>query len=502
MNNIRLAPVLRTAAFLIVTATGLFAQSATSGSVVGTISDPSGAVVPAASIELVRSDTNASQTQSSNAAGHFTFSNIRPGAYKATVQMPGFRTASVANIQVEVNKGYTLDVKLELGADTQVVEVTTAASAQLQTVDAQLGNTITQDLISRLPTLQRNVTELMNLQPGVVPVGNNLQSRTTGALDDQNTVTVDGIDVTAVVTAVGTSIPTPQDSVEEFRVTVSNPNSNLARASGGQMTLVGRHGSNTMHASGYGFFQNSALNSNTWDNNTAKVAKPDISDKRYGGRWGGPLRKDKTFLFANYEARDFDQVQQVTRTVPTDTLKAGVLRFRDAAGSVNSFDLRTSRQCGVTGDQLCDPRGLGQSPSTKAQLALMPASNLNSGGDGLNTQSFLANIATPLQDRYVVGRLDHTFNEKLTFTGSYTYFRRIQVGVGDISLKDQVSAISNPQRGTLATGAFNWMIKPNLINVSRFGFVRDVGPSQATPPSTAARQIGRASCRERVSLVV
>ncbi len=487
MNNVRLARVLRTAAFLIATATGLFAQSATSGAVTGTISDPSGAVVPRASVELVSADTNASQSQSSNPSGHFTFSNVRPGSYRATVLMPGFRTASVSNIQVEVNKAYTLDVKLEVGADTQVVEVTTAATAQLQTVDAQLGNTITQDLISRLPTLQRNVTELMNLQPGVIPVGNNLQSRTTGALDDQNTVTVDGIDVTAVVTAVGTSIPTPQDSVEEFRVAVSNPNANLARASGGQMTLVGRHGSNTMHASGYGFFQNSVLNSNTWDNNAAKVAKPDINDKRYGGRWGGPLRKDKTFLFGNYEARDFDQVQQVTRTVPTDTLKAGVLRFRDAAGSVNSFDLRTSRQCGVTGDQLCDPRGLGQSPSSKAQLGLMPASNLNSGGDGLNTQSYLANIATPLQDRYVVGRLDHTFNEKLTFTGSYTYFRRIQVGAGDISLKDQVSVISNPQRGTLATGAFNWMIKPNLINVSRFGFVRDVGPSDATPPSTAAR---------------
>jgi hypothetical protein len=81
--------------------------------------------------------------------------------------------------------------------------------------------------------LSRSVTELLNLQPGVVPAGNNLQSRTSGAIDDQNTVTLDGIDITAVVTAISTSIPAPQDSVEEFRMNVSNPNSDLTRASGG-----------------------------------------------------------------------------------------------------------------------------------------------------------------------------------------------------------------------------------------------------------------------------
>src|SRR5205085_1483526 len=189
----------------------------------------------------------------------------------------------------------------------------------------------------------------------------------------QNTVTLDGIDITAVVVGLTASIPAPQDSVEEFRMNVSNPNSDLTRASGGQMTLVGRHGGNTLHGSGYGFFQNSVLNSNTWDNNAARVAKPDISDKRYGFRLSGPVIKNRTFLFGNYEARDFDQVGQATRTVPTDSLKAGILRFRDGAGNVINYDLKTSSQCGATGDQPCDPRGLGISPSSKAQLALMPA---------------------------------------------------------------------------------------------------------------------------------
>jgi hypothetical protein len=462
------------------------AQSATSGAVSGTVTDATGGVVPNATVELTNNDTNAVQVTQTNASGQYAFSGVRPGVYKLSVKSTGFRTENLQNVVVAVNKATDIDLKLEVGGDNQIVEVTGSAVAQLQTVDAQIGNSISKDMISRLPTLARNVTELMNLQPGVVPTGSNLGIRTTGAIDDQNTVTLDGVDVTAVVTASGTSVPTPQDSVEEFRVNVSNPNSDLTRASGGQMTLVGRHGSNALHGSGYGFFQNSVLNSNTWDNNAAKVAKPDISDKRYGFRLGGALKKNKTFLFGNFEARDFDQVSQVTRTVPTDTLKAGILRFRDGAGNVISYDLKTASVCGATGDQPCDPRGLGMSPSTKAQLALMPASNLNSGGDGLNTLSYLANIATPIQDRYVVSRFDHVFNESLTFNASYTYFRRIQVGSGDISLKDLTSVISTPQRGTLLTGGVTKTIRPNLINVARFGFVRDVGPNLATSPTVAA----------------
>ncbi len=465
-----------------------FSQSATSGAVSGTVTDASGAVVPQAQVELLSRETNSAQTQTANAAGQYVFSNVRPGLYKLTVRFAGFRTASFPDVTVEVNRATNLDVHLEVGGETQTVEVTGATAVLLQTADAQIGNTINKDLISRLPTLQRNVTELMNLQPGVVPVGNGLQVRSTGAIDDQNTVTLDGVDITTVVTATGTSVPTPQDSVEEFRVNVSNPNANLSRASGGQMTLVGRHGGNEFHGSGYGFFQNSVLNTNTWDANTAKVAKPDISDKRYGGRFGGPIKKDKTFFFVNYEARDFDQVQQVLRTVPTDTLKQGILRFRDLSGNVVNYDLRTSQQCGPSGDQACDPRGLGISPSSKAQLALMPASNLNSGGDGLNTLSYLANIPTPTQDRYIVGRVDHNFSEKLIFNASYTYFRRIANGSGDIAILNNApaSVISVPQRGTLLTGSLTQQLRANLINVTRFGFVRDVSPNQATAPSVAA----------------
>src|SRR5207253_2101497 len=145
------------------------------------------------------------------------------------------------------------------------------------TLFRSIGNTVTHDTLLRLPTFARSVTELIGLQPGVVPTagGTNagLQLRATGAIDDQNTVTLDGIDITQSVVATNTVVPVPADSVEEFRMNVANPNATFDRASGAQTALIGRRGTNALHGSGYSYFENDVLNANTWDNNHAGVAK-------------------------------------------------------------------------------------------------------------------------------------------------------------------------------------------------------------------------------------
>src|SRR5437868_6574966 len=210
----------------------MMAQTSTTGAVTGVVTDPSGAVVPKADVQLTNADTNASDKQVSNDAGQFIFPSLTPRNYNITVKSAGFRTASLANLLVQVNKSTNITVGLEVGAGAEVVEVTAAVGAQLQTTDSQIGNTVSTDSILRLPTLQRNATELMNIQPGVVAGGSNLTMRVSGAIDDQNLVTLDGLDITQQVVATNTAIPTPADSVEEFRVTVSTPNAALVRASG------------------------------------------------------------------------------------------------------------------------------------------------------------------------------------------------------------------------------------------------------------------------------
>ena len=318
----------------------LHAQTLTAGKVVGVVTDATGAVIPKAQVQLTNISTNAVQAVTTNASGEYNFPVVNPGNYTITVKMTGFRVATVSNLTVEVEKTATVPVKLEVGGETETVEVTASAAAALQTQDSQIGNVIATDNILRLPTLQRNATELLELQPGTAAssasgaVGLNM--RVAGAIDDQNTVTLDGIDITQNLVASNTSIPTPADSVEEFRESVSNPSATLMRGSGGQVTLIGRRGGNDFHGAVYEYLQNNDLNANTWDNNRAGLAKAIIHDNRFGGRLGGPIKKNKTFFFGNYEGRRFDKVSQVSRVVPTATLRQGILEFQGPNGRQSS----------------------------------------------------------------------------------------------------------------------------------------------------------------------
>ena len=427
-------------------------------------------------------------TQFTNDSGEYSFPNVAPGNYKLTVKLAGFRTSSVGGISVEVNKSASVPtVKLEVGADTQVVEVTATPGAALQTTNAQIGNTVSTDAILHLPTLQRNAIELMNIQPGVVAGGSGINMRVSGAIDDQNTVTLDGIDITQNLVATNTSIPTPADSVEEFTANVANPSATLMRASGGQMTLIGRHGSNAIHGALYEFFQNNDLNTNTWDNNHLHLPKAIIHDNRYGGRLGGAIIKNKTFYFANYEARRFVSSTQVTRTVPTSTLRQGIVEFQNGS-TLEQINLKTAAICGTNGSTACDPRGLGLNPSVAAQFALMPLPNLGGVGDGLNTSGFFAILPTPIQTDYGVIRLDHVFNTKFTLNVSTTYYRSDQVASSDISIVNgnTTSAITSPQRALVPTAQLTWQVSPSLTNVFRLGWVRDTSQSNATSPTKAA----------------
>ena len=151
--------------------------------------------------------------------------------------------------------------------------------------------------------------------------------RVAGAIDDQNTFTLDGIDVTDnIVGGLGADIaviPLGVDSVEEFRVGVNNPNASFGRASGGQIAVVGKSGTNRFHGSSYWYHQNDYFNANEWELNRIHQARPVIRDNRFGGAVGGPLWKDKTFFFFNYEGRRFPQQSSFTRLMPSNLAAVG-----------------------------------------------------------------------------------------------------------------------------------------------------------------------------------
>jgi hypothetical protein len=509
-----------------------WAQSETTGAVLGTVADPSGAAVVDATVVLRNTATNAQVTQTTSGAGQYTFVNVTPGVYEISVKKQGFRGSNVSAFTVEVAKSYTVDVKLEIGEVTESITVSTEARVELQTTDAQVGDVIGGTTLSRLPTLTRDASELLTLQPGTTPYdtpanggfGNN-GGTVAGARSDQNSISLDGIDITDNSFGGGATaanfIPTGVESLEEFRVGVSNSNVDFSRSSGGNITLISKSGSNAFHGDGYWFHQSDGYNANSWDlNHTPDAAtnkpftrKTPFKDNREGVSVGGPIIRNKTFFFSNYEVRRFPSAPQVNHLVPTDSLRSGILTFQDCAqgfdgkgnclpgGNFVKYNLNPangpiSSLCGATGNALCDPRNIGISPTIQALYKLNPAGNNPSlpGVDGNNTTGFTTSAPLPVKDDYITFRLDHNFTDKMHFFGRYIYSRALGPNPGNTqidTLGGKTSITSGQDtRGDGAIGALDYAFNSFTSNNVRYGWIRSRIFLPGLSPSASAATLG------------
>ncbi len=471
------------------------AQSSNSAIVLGTVTDKGGAVVPDATVELTNTATNDTKTTTSGASGQYVFPNVSPGTYNLKITKAGFATITFANIKVDVTKSYTYDATLEVSSTKEVIEVTAGARAELQTTDAVVGNVVGGQMMTRLPTLGRDASELLTLQPGSTPYDSNQTGfgngggTIAGARSDQNSTVVDGIDITDNVIAGGGTekpiIPIGVESVDEFRVEITNENASFARSSGGQVVINSKSGTNTFHGSVYWFHQNSALNANSWDNNRNKITKPPTHDNRLGTSVGGPIFKNKTFFFANYEVRRFPQSLQDTRIMPSTDLRQGILQFQDCSkgfdasgnctgGTVTPYNLKTSMVCGPNGNTACDPRGIGISPTIAQLWGMMPQGTDPTIGDGNNTLGDHLNLAAPLKNDFVTFRLDHKFTDKVQFFGRYIYSRSLAPNDFQVDLAgaSPITPSDTNLRGDGEYGGLDWQISPTLTNSFRGGFIR------------------------------
>jgi len=501
--------VFLTAVFWSVPAAG---QTAATGAVLGTVTDPGGAVAPGVAVELTNTATNEARSMESNSSGQYVFANLNPGTYNLKFTKSGFSTGTISNIRVDVNKTLTYDIRLEISKGKEVVEVVATAQAELQTSDAQVGNEVSSDAMLKLPTLRRNAAALLTLQPGVAP-GNNsfprVGMRVAGAIDDQNVFTVDGIDVSdnvigGIDAQTIASIPLGVESIEEYRVGVNNPNATFGRASGGQIGAVSKSGSNSFHGAGYFFHQNSAFNANEWELNSIGVPTPKFHDNRFGGKVGGPIWKNHTFFFFDYEGRRFPSASTFNRLMPTNALRSGALQFSDCSsgqfdakgncsggGTVRSYNLASSKLCG-DGTMACDPRGIGISPSVQALWNLDPQGNApTNGADGLNNLSFTGTAVTPLKTNFYDGRIDHEITKKWHFNGSYIYYQTLVTSGGQGAQYDlrggtpKATSQAPTDRDAVIAGVTG-QITPNLINTFRFGWVRDRESFDRLAPSATA----------------
>ncbi|MBP1597740.1 MAG: Cna domain protein, partial [Acidobacteria bacterium] len=494
-------------AFLFLTfvaAPPLQAQTASTGTVLGMVKDPSGAIVPGAGVELIDTATQLVRTTVTNEAGRYTFTAVRPGTYSVTAAASGFQKAVIPSLAVEISKSYTIDFQLKIGQSTEQVVVTASAGAELQTLDATVGDTLGGLMLELLPSIDRNVTSLLLLQPSATPVeGEGTRSsryggQVAGAQSDQNVYVLDGGNITSGVSGNsdywnnfnGTSegaIPTPSESIREFRVGTTNQMASFSGAGGSQVMLVTKSGTDQYHGSVYDYLQNDNLNSNSWQRNRLNQVRPETRDNRFGASLGGPLPwlhdRMATYFFFNYEGRRRRDYTQVTRTVPTDTLKQGILRFRDGTGNIISYNLKTSSQCGSAGNLPCDPRGIGLNPAINEMWSsYMPPGNDTSTGDGLNTIGFSSPVSLPNNSDFAVLRLDHSITQNWAFTGSYRYYteqrtesRQTDIG-GFVSGNEKGKAVSTaviPREPRYLVFGLTGAFTPMVTTETNFSYLRD-----------------------------
>ncbi|MCI0389255.1 MAG: carboxypeptidase-like regulatory domain-containing protein [Acidobacteria bacterium] len=499
-----LVSLLLSAAFLtLLFSSMVLAQTATTGAIVGTVTDKSGAVLTRAEVELSNAETNQVIKVVTNDDGNYTFPSVLPGQYNISVTKAGFRKATVTAFKVEVAKSYPLNFGMEVGEVQQTVEVTATAGAELQTTDSTVGNVIPGKVMPFFPALTRQANELIRLQPLSTPDG-----AVAGSRQDQSTFLLDGIDVTnQSVGGLGTYMVLPIDSIEEFRVGVANPNASFGRGAGGQVSVISKRGSNAFHGVAYWYHQNDNLNAASWTNKRtigqtetdpvrrAKLQEPELKDNRFGFNFGGPIYpwKDKLFFFLNYEGRRFPRTTSILRLVPNETLRQGILRFRDGTGSIVSYNLATASVCGAGTDAspatgVCDPRALGLSPTISALWQKLPAGNDPSSGDGLNTTGFRGNVGNPLNNDYYNARVDFNLTDRWRVDGAFRYFGEVNTGSNTVNITggNPVSFEKLPVRDNMIVAGLTGQITSNLTGEFRFGWVRTRTATDRVRPDASA----------------
>jgi hypothetical protein len=424
------------ASFLILTVFTLtaFAQGGTT--VRGVVKDPQGNLVSGATVTITDPSRNFTRTQQTNQDGAYVFNAVPPGTYNLEVTAQGFKTASASGLQALVDTPTVRDVQLEIGAVSETVDVTSAAEAAINTSDATIGNSFERKRIVELPLNANNVVGLLSLQPGVSRAG-----YVNGGRADQSNITLDGVDVNEqqdgldVITdeAFASVLRVTRDSLQEFRVTTTNPNAEQGRSSGAQVSLVTRSGSNQWHGSLFEIHRNTVTTANDFFNNAAGVERPQLLRNIFGGSVGGPIKKDRAFFFFTYEGFREATASSVVREVPLPTLGQGIVRFRTEsgdsdpgcpAGTPAGVNCLTPAEIQAAYEDFNGPPGPGINPATLAVLAAAaqryPA-NDSTVGDGLNTGGFRFNARTPTELNTYIARFDFnlTNNQTLFLRGNY-----------------------------------------------------------------------------------
>ncbi|MBZ5607958.1 MAG: carboxypeptidase regulatory-like domain-containing protein [Acidobacteriia bacterium] len=461
-----------------------FAQ--TEANVSGTVSDPSGAKVVGAIVTALNASTGVNTTIPTNDAGVYTMPSLPPGNYKFTAEHPGFRKGVIDDVVLQTGTVLVLNMGLELGQTTETVEVQAVATA-VNATSASVGSVVDGKRLLDLPLTGRSAYNLLLTQPGV-QLGTNYYLN--GNQGTSVNFTMDG--VTAMDNLHNSAFylysnVVSVDRAEEFRVVTSAADAEYGRGSG-QVQMVSRAGTNRFQGSVYYEVRNKSLNANDFFNNLQGTPRSQLKENRYGVRWGGPLKKNRTFfngIYEPYKTRNFTTRNSL---VYTASARNGDFRFYPGVQNQNfaqanpAVDLGGNPivPAGATGP-LNTVRVLGRDPNKSVVdptgamahvLGYMPLPNNFRFGDGLNTAAYTWNQPTPVNFELYEGRIDHLFNDKHRIAITLSQQSYHSYNVASPPPFPDVPGNSDPTETTTYSAALTSILRPNLLNDARVGVFR------------------------------
>jgi hypothetical protein len=449
----------------------------------GTVVDASGAVVPNVTIVAKNLATASTANAVTNGVGVFDAPNLQPGIYDISASATGFSTLVRKGITLTVGQELVLNLTLQVGNTSQQIEVNTEAPT-VDLANATVGGLVNETTVEALPLNGRSWSDLAVLAPGVHTVGNQpaisstdrtkrgmgLELSISGGRPQQNNYLLDGVNINNYTNAgpgslLGGNLGT--DAVGEFTVLTTNYSAEYGRTSGGVISAITKTGTNQIHGSVYEFLRNKSLDAANFIDNSRGIPKPPFRRNQFGGSAGGPIRKDKTFFFADYEGVRQGLGATLSATVPSPAAVAGA--FVPAGTTLNPAYVAVARQYLKTFWPAPDPG------------TVLP-------GSDAGTFAFAGNQNTT--ENFVIGRVDHTFSEKDRIFGTYLFDNSHQTEPDEMNNK----LISNQSKRQTFALEWSHVFSPQLLNSFRLGFNRDNTASpagaRAINPAAADPQFG------------
>jgi hypothetical protein len=411
------------------------AWAAPVGSIKGYVRDSSGAIVPKASVTLSNERTGVQVKTVSDATGLYQFLDLNPGSYQVTVSVTGFRTTEVKGVILLVDQIVGLDVKLELGNVSQAVEVS-GSQELLQTENAATGTNITAEMTASLPLANRQFTDLAVLTPGASFAAPGSQAgafAVAGSRSQSTNWQIDGVNAIDPNVNGPTNSYRIADAVQELSVATSAYSAAFGRASGGEVSVVTKSGTNAFHGGVFEFDRNDVLNSANFFTNALNGTKPVLRYNQFGGTLGGPIRRNKTFFFYSFERLDEINPAATTAVVPTSAQRAAIL-----------------------------------DPISANLVKFYPLPTLPNATAG--TTNFVGNVPNLTKDNTNFVRIDHTISDADRLSGHYINYTGNVTSGGTLPTTGGSSNSPGQQNAVLSEVH---TFSPTFLSELRFGYSRN-----------------------------